>query len=290
MEKIKESELVLQPNGNIYHLNLNPENLAHDIIVVGDPGRVPVVSKYFDKIEFQTHNREIYTHTGIFNNKRITVLSTGMGTDNLDIVINELDALVNIDLKERTIKEKHTSLNIVRLGTSGALQADIPVDSLMMSTHGLGLDGLLNFYKVENGIIDEALTEAFIRQTGWDANLAKPYVVKCSEALENKMGDGLLKGITATASGFYGPQGRELRLKLAHPDMNEKIENFEFRGQKIVNFEMETSALYGLSALLGHQALTICAIIANRVIKQFSSDHEKVMENLIQLVLQRLTK
>jgi Uridine phosphorylase len=290
MEKIKESELVLQPNGNIYHLNLSPENLAHNIIVVGDPGRVPVVSKYFDKIEFQTHNREMHTHTGIFNNKRITVLSTGMGTDNLDIVINELDALVNIDLKERTIKEKHTSLNIVRLGTSGALQADIPVDSLVMSTHGLGLDGLLNFYKDENGIIDKVLTEAFIRQTGWDPNLAKPYVVKCSETLENKMGDGLLKGITATASGFYGPQGRELRLKLAHPDMNEKIENFEFNGHKIVNFEMETSALYGLSALLGHHALTICAIIANRVIKQFSNDHEKIIENLIQLVLQRLTK
>jgi len=289
MEKIKESELVLQPNGNIYHLNLNPDNLAHDIIVVGDPGRVPIVSKHFDKIEFKTHNREIFTHTGYFNNKRITVLSTGMGTDNLDIVINELDALVNIDLKERIIKEKHTTLNIIRLGTSGALQADIPVDSYVMSSHGLGLDGLLHYYKLKKGIIDEGLSQAFIQQTEWDSNLPRPYAVGCSELLANKIGMGLLKGITATASGFYGPQGRELRLKLAHPDMNEKIEKFEYLGQKIVNFEMETSALYGLSALLGHKALTICAIIANRVSKQFSSDHEKVMENMIQLVLQRLT-
>lgn len=290
MKNLQESELVLNPDGSVYHLKLRPEHIAENIIVVGDQGRVEKISKHFDNIEFRLSNREFVTHTGTLNNKRITVLSTGIGTDNLDIVVNELDAAVNIDLQTREIKPKHTTLNIIRLGTSGALQPDIPVDSFVMSTHGIGFDGLLNFYEFDEKILDKRMMDAFIAYTGWGKNLPRPYIVKGSEELEKMLGEGFYKGVTATASGFYGPQGRVLRIPLAMPQLNEKIETFEFEGHRIANFEMETSALFGLGAILGHNTTTICDIIANRVIKQFSKDYKKSVEKLIELVLERLTK
>ncbi len=290
MKNLQDSELVLNPDGSVYHLKLKPEHIAETIIVVGDQNRVEAISKQFDNVEFRISNREFVTHTGTLNKKRLTVLSTGIGTDNIDIVVNELDAAVNIDLQTRQIKPKHTTLNIIRLGTSGALQADIPVDSFVLSTHGIGCDGLLNFYKFDENILDKRMMEAFISYTSWDKNLPRPYIVKGSDKLEKLLGEGLYKGVTATASGFYGPQGRVLRIPLAMPQLNEKIETFNFEGNRIANFEMETSALYGLGAILGHNTLTICDIIANRVIKQFSKDYKKSVEKLIALVLERLTK
>ncbi len=289
MTKIKESELIISPDGSIYHLKLHPEDIAEDIIVVGDPGRVPEISAYFDKIEFKVMNRELCTHTGYYNGKRISVLSTGMGTDNIDIVINELDALVNIDLQKRELKKEHTSLNIIRLGTSGALQEDLPVDSFMMSEYGLGLDGMLHFYEKSKEVCDKDIANAFINHTNWSENLPKPYVVRGSDILMQKLGKGFSTGITATAPGFYGPQGRQLRLQLAYPDINEKIETFQYNGHRINNLEMETSALYGLGAMLGHQTLTICVLIANRVSKQFSTDYKKPVKKLVETILDRIS-
>ncbi len=288
MEKIKESELIISPDGSIYHLKLHPENIAENIIVVGDPGRVPEISKYFDKIEFKVMNRELCTHTGYYNGKRISALSTGMGTDNIDIVLNELDALVNIDLEKRIPKDKHTSLNIIRIGTSGALQGDLPIDSFMMSEYGLGLDGMLHFYKKATEVCDSEIADAFMKHCNWGSNLPKPYVVKGSELLMNKLGEGFNRGITATAPGFYGPQGRQVRLELAYPDINEKIETFRFNSHRINNLEMETSALYGLGAMLGHQTLTVCVLIANRVSKQFSLDYKKPVKKLVETILDRI--
>ncbi len=289
MTNFSESELILNPDGSIYHLKLRPEHIADTIIIAGDPDRVGAISKYFDKTEYKIQNREFLTHTGYINNKRLSVLSTGIGTDNIDIVLNELDALANIDLKTREVKEKHTALNIIRLGTSGALQSDIPVDSFVMSIYGLGLDGLLNFYKSEKNVFENELTEAFIKHSGWNKDLPKPYIVKCSEILAEKTGYDMIKGITATAPGFYGPQGRRLRLELRYPELNKKMETFNYKNHRITNFEMETSALYGLGALLRHNTITICAIIANRINKQFSKDYKKSVEKLIQLVLNRIT-
>jgi uridine phosphorylase len=288
MTKIKESELIISPDGSIYHLKLHPENIAENIIVVGDPGRVPEISALFDRIDFKVMNRELCTHTGYFNNKRISVLSTGMGTDNIDIVLNELDALVNIDLEKREPKEKHTSLNIIRIGTSGALQADLPIDSFMMSEYGLGLDGMLHFYKKAEEVCEKEMADAFIKHTNWSSNLPKPYVVKGSQKLMDKLGKDFTKGITATAPGFYGPQGRQVRLELAYPDINEKIETFRYNNHRINNLEMETSALYGLGTMLGHETLTVCVLIANRVSKQFSKDYKKPVKKLIEITLERL--
>ena len=289
MKKIAESELILNPDGSIYHLKLRPEHISENIIVVGDQGRVETISKHFSNIECKIQNREFLTHTGTYNGKRITALSTGIGTDNIDIVINELDALVNIDLQKREIKDNKTSLNIVRLGTSGALQGDIPVDNYVMSEYGLGFDGLLNFYQTDKKIFTDEITDAFIKHTEWDSKLARPYTIKASELLMNKLGEGFFKGITATASGFYGPQGRQLRIIPADPFLNEKMETFNFNGNRITNFEMETSALYGLGAMLGHNTLTVCAIIANRISKQFSKDYHPAVEKLIQTILDRIT-
>lgn len=289
MSRIAESELVLNSDGSVYHLRLQPEELARDIIVVGDPGRVPVISKHFDRIEVQRQNREICTHTGYIGNRRLTVLSTGMGTDNIDIVINELDALVNIDLVKREAKQEHTELNIIRLGTSGALQADIPVDSTVVSTHGIGIDGMLYYYKGLTKIYDKGLTEAFISQSQWDSNFPRPYAVAASDKLLQKFGGDHHQGMTATAPGFYGPQGRVLRLETTHPDLNKAIADFKYEGKRIVNFEMETSALYGLGKLLGHQTLTICAIIANRVSGQYSKNYQTTVDKLIVSVLEKLT-
>ncbi|MCE9540288.1 MAG: nucleoside phosphorylase, partial [Bacteroidetes bacterium] len=258
-------------------------------IIVGDQGRVEAVSKFFDIIDFKMQNREFITHAGTYNGKRVMVLSSGIGTDNIDILVNELDAAVNIDLKTRTIKEQKRSLNIVRIGTSGALQQDIPVDSFVVSTHGLGFDGLMNYYLDLPSINDNEISEAFIKQTNWNKNLPYPYVVKGSETLINKIGFDLIKGVTATAPGFYGPQGRKLRLSPWVEDFNQQLTDFKFKENRITNFEMETSALYGLGALLGHQTCTVCAIIANRVAKQYSNNYHVAVEQLIQLVLERLT-
>ncbi len=288
MKRIAESELILNPDGSIYHLKLKPENIADDIIVVGDPGRVPVISAYFDSIEFRQSNREIVTHTGYIGKKRITVMSTGMGTDNLDIVINELDAVVNIDLENRVPKTEHKALNIIRLGTSGAMQEDILVGSYVMSTHGIGLDGLMWFYAAGKQIIDEDLTAAFLKQTNWPNDLPKAYIVAGSNALMNKMEKGYVKGITATAPGFFGPQGRVLRLDLAYPDLNDRISDFHYENYRITNFEMETSALYGLSKALGHNAMTVCAIIANRLRKEYAKDYKPNVTALIEDLLEKL--
>ncbi len=286
---IPETELILNPNGSVYHLQLLPEQIPQNIIIVGDPGRVEIVSWHFDTVDFKIQNREFVTHGGTYNGKRIMVISSGIGTDNIDILINELDAAVNIDLKTRMIKEEHTSLNIVRIGTSGALQADIPVDSFVVSSHGLGFDGLLNYYADLHTINRDELSEAFIKQTNWSDKLPYPYCVKGASELMNKIGFDMIKGITATAPGFYGPQGRKLRLTPWVEDFNQELTNFRHKDYRITNFEMETSALYGLGALLGHQTCTVCAVIANRVIKQYSKNHHLAVQQLIEVVLKRLT-
>lgn len=288
MKRLKESELILNPNGSLYHLLLRPEHLARKIILVGDPQRVPLVSSFFDKVEFVFENREIITHTGYLNKVRLTVMSTGMGPDNIDIVMNELDALVNVDLNTRTIKEKHTSLDIVRLGTSGALQADIPIDSFVMATHGLGIDGLLHFYK-HGDISDDKMAGAFEKQVQWPKALPEPYVIKGSESLEAMLGEGFIKGITITAPGFYGPQGREIRLKAAYPEMNERISAFRYNDQRIINFEMETSALYAFGKMLGHDTLTVCSILANRINETYSQNPKEATMKLIRLLLGKLS-
>ena len=288
MRKIAESELILNPDGSIYHINLHPENLSNDIIFVGDQKRVNRIAKRFEKIEFETQKREFHTITGYYKGKRISVMSTGIGPDNIDIVMNELDALVNIDLKNRTIKEKHTSLNIIRIGTSGSLQADIPVDSFVLGKYGLGMDGMLHYYDAEH-IRELDMEEAFIQHTGWSSDKARPYIVKNSDQLEKKLlTDKVYSGITGTAVGFYGPQGRILRLALSDPDMNKKMDSFEYKGVKMSNLEMETSAIYGLAKLLGHNACSMNAIIANRANLTFSKDPYKAIDALIDYTLNRM--
>jgi uridine phosphorylase len=286
---IPPSELILHPDGSIYHLNIRPEQLAETIILVGDPGRVEIISGNFDTIEYKTENREIKTHTGSLKNKRITVMSTGMGTDNIDIVMNELDALVNIDLETRMIKENHTSLTIFRVGTSGSVQSDVPVNSFVLSEYGLGLDGLMGFYKDFDKFEEKEIEKEFISQSGWPENFPKPYAVRSSEFLFDIFNSYFITGITATAPGFYAPQGRRLRLPLAFEDLTKVLENFSFKNKRIINFEMETSALYGLSKLLGHQALTMCIAIANRKKHDFNQDYKKSMEKLIELLLVMIT-
>lgn len=290
MSQFPDTELILTPEGRVYHINLLNEDIADNVIVVGDQGRVPQISSYFSKIDFKTDHREFVTHTGWFNNKRVTVLSTGIGTDNIDIVMNELDAAVNIDPKTRTLNTNLRKLNIVRLGTSGALQAEIPVNGLVVSTHGLGFDGLLNYYANFKSVNEDAISAAFMKHSDWLPNLPYPYCVKASDALLSKFTTGFHKGITATAPGFYGPQGRQIRLNAAKPNLNELLTDFNFEGIKITNFEMETSALYGLGKMLGHECLTICVIIANRVRKEFTSDYKKSVDVLIENCLTKITE
>lgn len=289
MKYFENSELIINPDGSIYHLKLRPDQVADKIILVGDQGRVSRISEHFTSIEHKVKNREFVSHTGYYNKVRITALSTGIGTDNIDIVINELDALVNIDLEHRRPKDKHTPLTIVRLGTSGALQADLEVDTFVASAYGLGFDGLLNFYAYPDSLLERHMIEAFIKHTNWNERLAFPYIVKASETLLSSIANDFRKGITATANGFFGPQGRELRIPLAFPDLNTKLETFEYTGNKITNFEMETSALYGLGKMLGHHTLTICAIIANRIRKEYSKDYKTTIDKLIDEVLHRMT-
>ena len=289
MERIPESELVLNENGSVYHLNLLPENISDTILLVGDQGRVGKISKHFDVIEYTGQKREFLTHTGRIGSKRLTVLSTGIGTDNIDIVVNELDALVNIDLKTRMVKEQTTSLNLIRLGTSGSIQEDLPVDSFLLSTHGIGFDGVLNYYAESRHLEDTELTEQFIEQMQWHEDFPRPYIVEGSVRLFDLLKDGTQHGMTATANGFYGPQGRELRLKARVPDLNEKLQKFNHNGHRVTNFEMETSALFGLGKALGHECATVCAIIANRLRKEYSKDHDLSIEQLISFLLQRIS-
>lgn len=278
---LKESELILNEDGSVYHLNLRPEHISNDIIFVGDPDRIEKVTKHFSSIECTIQKREFKTVTGFYKEKRISVISTGIGPDNIDIVLNELDALVNIDLKTRQIKSKLSKLNIIRIGTSGSLQKDIPIDSFLMSSHALDLNGMLQSYNI-NTISNPDFENAFIKHTGWSENKSKPTLISSSNILaERIVSDKVYKGITATAGGFYGPQGRVLRLSLQDKKLNTKIDSFNFEGNRITNLEMETSAIYGLSKLLGHNAVSMNAIIANRANGTFSKNPNKVIEDLI---------
>ncbi|MCQ2263016.1 MAG: nucleoside phosphorylase [Bacteroidales bacterium] len=284
--KIPASELPMTPDGRIYHLGIAPENLADHIIVVGDPGRVPSVSKYFDTVDFKNQNREMVTHTGTLRGKRITALSTGMGTDNIDIVMTELDALANIDFKTLEVKPEHRTLNIVRIGTCGALQEEIDIHSFIAAQYGFGFDGLMHFYKHEG--FDEEIVEAFVKHTGWNEKLPYPYCVKGSQELLDRIGFDMVKGVTASAPGFFGPQGRSVRAQIEYPDLNTKIDSFKFGDRKITNLEMETSALYGFGQIMGHNMLTVCVAIANRITHDFSKDYHPAVEKLIQTVLNRI--
>ncbi|MDA7558349.1 nucleoside phosphorylase [Flavobacteriaceae bacterium] len=285
---IKDSELILNQDGSVYHLNLKPADIADTVIFVGDQDRVAKISKHFDTIEIKKQKREFKTHTGTYRGIRLTVLSTGIGPDNIDIVMNELDALVNIDLKTRKIKKKLTSLNIIRIGTSGSLQSNIPVDTFVLSTHGMDLNGMLHFYDID-GITNPRLEKAFIEFTDWSTNKANPVVFENSEKLEELFdSSSVLKGLTATAGGFYGPQGRTLRLSLQDRFLNEKMDKFNFEGINITNYEMETAVIYGMSKLLGHHALSLNAIIANRPNKIFSKNPSLTIELLIIYCLNKL--
>lgn len=288
MNKIGATELILNPDGSLYHINMRPEHIARNIILVGDQNRVAKVAEHFDQIEFETQKREFKSITGSYKNKRFTVLSTGIGPDNIDIVINELDALVNIDLESRTIKKEHTSLNIVRIGTSGSLQLDVPVDSFVLGKFGLGFDGMLHSYDCEH-ILEKEIEDSFIIHCNYSSRKSRPYIVKNSSLLESKlMSDKIYSGITGTAVGFYGPQGRILRIPIEDIDLNNKIDSFQYKGLRVTNLEMETSAIYGLSKLLGHHAVSMNAIIGNRRNLTFSKDPYLVVDRLIAYTLNKL--
>jgi uridine phosphorylase len=283
-------DLMVNSNGSIYHIAMKPEDLADTVIVVGDPQRVYEISEHFTGIDHSASNREFNSQTGYFHGKRITVLSTGIGTDNCDIVMHELDALANFDLHTRIQNPVLRPLTIIRLGTSGGIQPDIPVNSFVLSTHAVGLDNLLHFYKGYAEVIDKELTDAFSAYAEWPKELSKPYFVKGSDRLIELFKPVCMSGITVTAPGFYGPQGRFLRLPLTDPDMIHKLQSFRHGGHRITNFEMETSAIYGLGALMGHETVTICAIIANRATGDVNAAHINVVQSLIEMFLDRITR
>ncbi len=285
MSRIAESELILNARGAVYHLNVRPEEIADTIITVGDPGRVSQVSRHFDDIEIRQEHREFITHTGRIGNKRISVVSSGIGTDNIDIVLNELDALVNIDFNTRTIHPEKKSLNIIRIGTCGSLQGEIPVDSFIAGTHGLGIDNLLNYYLLEPNEEENLLLQQFVTQTQLNSQFSRPYIATASMGLLKHFVTDFYTGITVTCPGFYGPQGRVLRLGLRQPDLIDALTHFSYGLHRIVNFEMESSAIYGLGKLLGHQCLSLNAVVANRITKTFSKDGTAAVENLIVKVL-----
>ncbi len=288
--QLKPSELILNPDNSIYHLNILPEDLAETIITVGDPDRVTEVSKHFDSVELKKGKREFIIHTGLLNGKRISVISTGIGTDNIDIVLNELDALVNINFETRTINKDLKILDIVRVGTSGAIHDTIPVDSFLLSKYAIGFDSLLRFYDAEH-VMDETIQNKFIAHTNWSKHKSTPYVVTCDDGLASKIdSQKIVKGFTATNVGFYGPQGRILRLKTEDENLNSKLATFDHEGLKITNLEMETSGIYGLSKLLGHNAISMNAIVANRATGEFSKNPTATVEKLIQYTLEKLTK
>ena len=284
--KIPASELPKQSSGSIYHLNLFPEDIADNIILVGDPGRVSMISQHFDTIDIKKSNRELYTHTGTKNGKRISAISTGMGPDNVEIVMNELDALVNIDLNTMEVKPEHHSLNLVRIGTSGSLDVNSCPGTIIASQYGIGLDGLLQFYD-HQGVDNEDVIDAFVKHTGWGEKLPYPYCVKGSDDLLQRIAFDMKKGVTLTAPGFFAPQGRAVRGPLKFPEMNAKIESFDYQGLRCTNMEMECAALYGLSRVLGHNALTCCVLIANRVTGEFLDDYHDLMNDLVAKVVDR---
>ncbi|WP_046746189.1 nucleoside phosphorylase [Kordia zhangzhouensis] len=288
MSRIAESELIINPDGSIYHLNLRPEDIAQTVITVGDPDRVSAVSNYFDTIEYKKAKREFVTHTGTLNGKRISVLSTGIGTDNIDIVFNELDALVNVDFKSREVKDTLTQLDIIRIGTSGSIQKDIPLDSFLISEYAIGFDSLLHFYDSEHVLLTD-ISETFKQQTNWSSKKSDPYVVQGSSQLIEKIrSEKTVTGFTATNVGFYGPQSRKVRLQVQDPLLNDKLANFDYQGKRITNLEMETAGIYGLSNLLGHRAISMNAIIANRPLGEFSQQPKQTVDQLIQYTLEKI--
>ncbi|PKP47840.1 MAG: phosphorylase [Bacteroidetes bacterium HGW-Bacteroidetes-11] len=288
MNSIAPSELIINSDGSVFHLHIKPEELADTVILVGDPGRVELVSSYFDSKEFTRSSREFVTVTGNYKGKRITVLSTGIGTDNIDIVVNELDALANIDFKTRKPKNEHKRLKLLRIGTSGAIQPDIPVGSFILSHISIGCDGLLNWYAGREKVTIAEMEKAFVHHTGWLPELPAPYFASASKLIIDSMSDFTLPGVTISASGFYAPQGRVLRLPLAMPDMVSKFESFRFKDYRITNFEMEGSAIAGLATLLGHEAATVCCIIANRYLHESQPDYKPFVKRLIEMSLERL--
>lgn len=289
MKYFAESELIINPDGSIFHLHVKPEQLADKIILVGDPGRVALVASHFDTKECEVASREFHTITGTYKGKRITVLSTGIGCDNIDIVVNEIDALANIDFSTRTEKKNPKQLTLVRIGTCGGLQPFTPVGTFIASVKSIGFDGLLNFYAGRDKVCDLKLEEAFKKHMNWNPQLADPYVIDGGhELIERIAGDDMVRGITIACGGFFGPQGRELRVPLADPHQNEKIESFSYGDLRITNFEMESSALAGLSALMGHKAMTCCMVIANRVAKEANANYKNSIDGLIKKVLDRI--
>lgn len=290
INRIAESELILNNRGAIYHLDLRPEEIGQTIITVGDPARVQQISKYFDSIEFKTSYREFVTHTGHIGKKRISVISSGIGTDNIDIVLNELDALVNINFETRSINPNPISLKIIRIGTCGSLQHDIPVDAFVASTHGLGIDNLLNFYRHDHDDEEKQIIQSFITQTQFHHQISYPYITSGAPSLIKHFVDGFHHGITVSCPGFYGPQGRTLRIGLAQPDLVAKLTGFSIGHHRICNFEMETSAIYGLGKILGHHCLSLNAVVANRISRQFSKDHYGTVEKLIKVAVQEIER
>ena len=288
MRVITSSELVINADGSIFHLHIKPEQLADTIILVGDPGRVDMVASYFDNQEFVVESREFRTITGTYKGKRMTVLSTGIGTDNIDIVVNELDALANIDFATRTEKVEKRQLTLLRLGTSGAIQPDIPLGSFVFARTAVGFDGLLNYYAGRNDVCDLAIEKAFVEHTGWNPQCPAPYFIDSSADLFAHFADSVVDGITIAAPGFYGPQGRWVRLAPADINLNQKIESFNYEGRRITNFEMESSALAGLGALMGHKAGTICTIIAQRAAKDMNTDYKPFVRQMIEMALDKL--
>lgn len=301
MKHFAESELIINADGSIFHLHLKPEQLADRVILVGDPGRVSTVASYFDTVEYELQSREFHTITGLYRGKRITVLSTGIGCDNIDIVMTELDALANIDFSTRMEKEQHRQLTIVRIGTCGGMQPDTPIGTFVASVKSIGFDGLLNYYAGRNNVCDLALEEAFTKHMKWSPIKGAPYVATASpDLIEQIAADDMVRGITIACGGFYGPQGRQIRIPIQDPDQNAKVETFRYtvpsstpatpQGTelKVCNFEMESSALAGLSALLGHRAMTCCMVIANRYAQEMDTEYNNKIEDLIQLVLDRI--
>lgn len=287
----EESELIINPDGSVFHLHVRPEDLADKVILVGDPGRVELVASHFDTKECNIESREFHTITGTYNGKRIMVTSTGIGCDNIDIVMNEIDALANIDFNTRTEKEKIRQLDIVRIGTCGGLQPYTPVGTFICSEKSIGFDGLLNFYEGRNAVCDLAMERALLNHLGWTGNMCAPapYIIDADSELVERIADkDMVRGVTIACGGFFGPQGRQLRIPLTDPKQNEKIEKFEYNGSKITNFEMESSALAGLARLMGHKATTCCMVIANRVAKEANTGYKNQIDDLIKIVLNRI--
>lgn len=286
---IEESELIIRDDGSVFHLNMKPSQLADRVILVGDPGRVEFIASRFDSVESRTSNREFVSATGSYQGKRITVLSTGIGTDNIDIVMNELDALVNIDLATRTVNDTLRSLTIVRIGTCGGMQEDVPLGSFVASEYSIGIDGVLNFYAGRDAVSDLDMERAFVSATDWNPQKAAPYVVKADDELTDRIAaDDMIRGITVSANGFYAPQGRVVRLQLDDPDVNSKIRAFRYCDLKVCNYEMEGSLIAGLSRMMGHKALTVCCVIANRFAKEANVNYKDGIECLIDKVLHRI--